>query len=104
MGKYESTRTTTTPLIIMLLERYALSVVVQIIWLYNVVLSIFSQSMHSQVHQNFSGFAQMPLHLNPYYLYGNASMTPMPLLLHKKVKQIEDEKTIEYLLHVLTIS
>ena len=34
--------------------------------------------MPAQVDQNFSGFAQMPFLPNPYYLYGNASMTPMP--------------------------
>ena len=43
-----------------------------------VVPPIFSQSMPANVDQNFSGFAQMPFLPNPYYLYGNASMTPMP--------------------------
>ena len=43
-----------------------------------VVPPIFSPSMPAQVDQNFSGFAQMPFLPNPYYLYGNASMSSMP--------------------------
>ena len=43
----------------------------------NVVPTIFSQSMPTNVNQNFSGFPQMPFLPNPYYLYGNASMTSM---------------------------
>ena len=39
---------------------------------------VFSQSIHANVDQNFSGFPQMPFLPNPFYLYGNASMTPMP--------------------------
>ena len=44
----------------------------------NVVPPVFSQSMPVNVDQNFSGFPQMSFLPNPYYLYGNASMTSMP--------------------------
>ena len=44
----------------------------------NVVPSAFSKSMPANVNQNFSGFSQMPFLPNPFYLYGNASITPMP--------------------------
>ena len=43
----------------------------------NVVPSAFSKYMHANVNQNFSGFSQMPFLPNPFYLYGNASITPM---------------------------
>ena len=42
-----------------------------------IVPPVFSQSMHANVDQNFSDFAQMPFLPYPYYLYGNASMTHM---------------------------
>ena len=44
----------------------------------NVVSTVFRQSMHANVDQNFSGFPQMPFLPNPYYLDENASMTSMP--------------------------
>ena len=40
-----------------------------------VIPPVFSPSMPAQFDQNFSGFAQMSFMHNPYYLYGNASMT-----------------------------
>ena len=43
----------------------------------NIVSSAFSKSMPATVNQNFSCFSQMPLLPNPFYLYGNASITPM---------------------------
>ena len=43
-----------------------------------IVPPVFSQSILATVIQNFIGFSQMPFMSNPYYLYGNASMTPMP--------------------------
>ena len=43
----------------------------------NVVPPIFSQSIPANVDMNSSGFPQMPFMPNPFYLYGNASMTPM---------------------------
>ena len=55
--------------------------VAQIIKLCNAkmcVPTVFSQSMLAKVNQNFSGFPQMPFLPNPYYLYGNASMSYMP--------------------------
>ena len=44
----------------------------------NVVPSVFSKSIPTNVNQNFSGFPQMPFLPNPFYLYRNASMTQMP--------------------------
>ena len=44
---------------------------------------IFSPSIPAQVNQNFSGFAKMPFLSNPYYLYENVSMSPMPWGTHQ---------------------
>ena len=44
----------------------------------NVVPPVFIQSIPTNVDQNFSGFPQMPFLPNPFYLYGYATMTPMP--------------------------
>ena len=43
----------------------------------NVVPSAFSKSMPANVNQNLGNFPQMPFLSNPFYMYGNASMTPM---------------------------
>ena len=63
------------------IKKIAITVVVQIILLFqckNVVPSAFNKAMHANVNQNFSEFSQMPFLPNPFYLYGNASITPMP--------------------------
>ena len=44
----------------------------------NVVPFVFSKSIPTNVNQNFGNFPQMPFLPNPFYLYGNASMTSMP--------------------------
>ena len=35
------------------------------------------KSIPTNVNQNLGNFPQMPFLRNPFYLYGNASMTPM---------------------------
>ena len=45
----------------------------------NVVPSAFSKSIPTNINKNFSGFPHMPFLPNPFYLYGNASMTPIPV-------------------------
>ena len=43
----------------------------------NVVPSTFSKSVPTNVNQNLGNFPQMPFLPNPFYIYGNSSMTPM---------------------------